>query len=88
MPAIYPVRVPRQTYAGRDSRRRQRVADHNRRCADLERYLNDRLAGEELGRVSYTYDEIARPVGLTTEEVSEALFPVDCGNNGLTVWKE
>jgi|GEM_PF-5518543 len=33
----------------------------------------------------YTYGFIAGDLGLTTEEVAEMMFPVDCGHNGITI---
>ena len=43
----YPIRIRRDTYRGRDQRKLQKAADHNRDVAELERKINDMLREQE-----------------------------------------
>ena len=84
---IYPIRVPRDRYTGRQEARRRKAAEFNRDAVTLERYLNERIEADPDPIQRFIYGFIAPDVGMTTDRVRDILFAVDCGHNGLIVAK-
>ncbi|HEX2207000.1 MAG TPA: hypothetical protein VHG93_04910 [Longimicrobium sp.] len=84
---IYPISVPRKPYRGRNDSMRRKVAQYNDDAAVLEEYLNERIEADPAPVQEYLYGFIARDVGMSVARVTEILFGVDCGHNGLTVAK-
>jgi hypothetical protein len=85
--AIYPIRVPRKYYRGKDEVKRFAVAQYNQDAERLEAYLNERIETDPKPVQQYIYGFIALDVGMSTSRVSEILFAVDCGHTGITVAK-
>ena len=83
----YPVRVPRDSYRGRNPQKRQKCSERNRIAQELEKYLNNAIAKDDSHIQQYCYGNIAIDTGLSVEMVREILFGVDCGHIGLTVIK-
>jgi len=84
---VYPISVPRDYYRGSNPRRcrkRQRCNEIDELCED---YLNRKISENPNEIQMYTYALIAHELSLTTKEVSEVLFGVDAGHNGITVRK-
>ncbi len=53
-----------------------------------EDYLNAKMADEQSESAHvYIYGFMARDLGLTTDEVRDVMFAVDCGHNGITIRK-
>jgi len=83
----YPINVPRKHYGGAKPRLRQKASDYNRLARELEDYLNQRIAASDAETQTYLYPSIGRDTGIPLEIVRQILFGVDCGHNGLTVYK-
>ena len=43
----YPIHIKRDHYGGRDTKKRQKIADRNRIASELEEYINQRLLKQE-----------------------------------------
>jgi hypothetical protein len=85
----YPVRVPSDYYRGRNEKRRRKADRYNDIAERIENYLNLKIREEQDQEAqSYFYSEIALELGFTVDEVCNVLFSIDCGSNGLTVYKE
>lgn len=84
---IYPISVPRKHYRGSKDAMRRKVAQYNDDAVALEKYLNERIEADPAPVQDYLYGFIARDVGMSIDRVTEILFGVDCGHNGLTVAK-
>jgi hypothetical protein len=84
---VYPIHVPRSRYRGSNPRLLCKAQRHNEIARMCEEYLNAKVAEQpEDGRV-YIYGFMASDMGLTTEEVYGVMYAVDCGSNGITIWK-
>ena len=51
----------------------------------IECYVNEEF---KKGRRSFTYDEIEREIGENLEMVEWPLIPLDCGRNGITLFRK
>ena len=80
----YPIRIRRDTYRGRDQRKLQKAADHNRDVAELERKINDMLREQEEPMKVYSWATIASETGMSYEFVQKVGYSIDCGSNGFT----
>ncbi len=70
----YPITLTRNSYNGRDARKREEAIGHNRLAARAGEYVNDKGATWPQGtvRTIETY-EIASALSATVDEVSAAL---------------
>jgi len=85
--ANYPVSVPRDHYFGKDERRRRKARRHNDIAKQCEEYLNKKIQENPAELQQYLYGFMAIDLNLTTAEVYDVMFAVDCGHNGITVQK-
>ena len=86
--ASYPVSVPRKHYRGSKVSLRRKAAEYNSVAQRLEEYVNRKVEEDSDSDCSrFMYGYIAADTGLSEETVRTVLFGVDCGHNGLTVWK-
>ena len=86
--AVYPVRVPRHSYRGRNETKRWHANEYNRAAGRLEHFINDKVEDLSEGACrSFMYATIARETGLDVELVHRVLGRIEAGHNGLTVWK-
>ena len=85
--ATYPIKVPLDSYGGRNSARLGKKARHNLLAEKLERYINDRVGKSEHKIQIFSYRVIATDLDIEAKDVENVLFGVDCGGNGLTVSK-
>lgn len=83
----HPIYVPRQNYRGRDQKKLQKVIEHNRVAADMERKINDLLLQQPEPVRSYLWMEISELTGYSYETVRDLGFGIDCGHNGFTAWR-
>ena len=80
----YPIHIRRDIYRGRDPRKRQKAADHNRDVAELERKINDMLRDQKEPIKVYSWAAIASETGMSYEFIREVGYSIDCGSNGFT----
>jgi len=80
----YPIRIARDTYRGRDPRKQQKAANHNREVAELERKINDMLREQKEPIKVYSWASIASATGLSYDFVQKVGYSIDCGSNGFT----
>lgn len=83
----YPIHVPWHPYAGQNPRRIRATQRHNQIATLCEEYLNRKISECPDERQEYAYGSMAAALNLTTEDVYKAMFPVDCGHNGITIRK-
>jgi hypothetical protein len=81
----FPISVKRNTYSGRDPRKRARAIDENRVALELERHINAKLEKQQDPIHAYMYHELAWETGHHIELVRRLCFSIDCGGNGFTV---
>lgn len=81
---IYPIHIRRDTYRGGDPRKRQKVADHNRDVAELERKINEMLREQTEAIKVYSWASIASATGFSYSFVQKVGYSIDCGSNGFT----
>lgn len=86
--ATYPIHVPRDPYRGRMERRLRQARQRDAIAAELETYINDRFRDSDDESHSFMYGYIAIDTGIPEDTVRRLLFGVDCGHNGLTVYKK
>jgi hypothetical protein len=86
MPA-YPIRVPRDSYSGKQARRVRKRQEFNEAAERLERYINDTFEKSGDDSMVFIYGFVAHDLGMTTAQVRDVLFGVDAGHNGLRVFK-
>lgn len=84
--ALYPIHIPRDLYSGRNPPRQRQAQRFNDLAERIERYINAEMESESSGRM-FSYGTVALALGLAETEVEKILYGVDCGGNGLTVWK-
>lgn len=84
---VYPIHVQRRSYKGAKEAIRRKTMEYNCLVARVEEYLNKRIEASEEEVQVIEYYEIAQEMGLSTDTVCKILFPVDGGDNGITVWK-
>ena len=82
------LRISRETYRGSNSSLRAKAIEYNRTAALLENHVNEQFTGCPNNIQQFFYGSIAREMCLSEELVCEILFGVDCGHNGLTVFRE
>ncbi|PIB89923.1 hypothetical protein [Caulobacter sp. FWC2] len=84
----YPIRIPRQTYSGRDPRKLDKARNYDRAVARIEAHLNAELAKlpDDTIRV-FLSAEVARELHEDRDLVYEIIFSIDCGHNGVTLCK-
>lgn len=80
----YPIHIARDSYRGRDPRKRQNAVDHNRDVAELERKINDMLKAQIEPVKVYSWASIASETGMSYDFVKKAGYSIDCGSNGFT----
>lgn len=80
----YPIHIARDSYLGRDPRKRQKASDHNRDVAELERKINDMLKKQTEPVKVYSWASIAADTGMSYEFVKKVGYSIDCGSNGFT----
>jgi len=84
----YPISVIRKSYRGSDARRRVKVQEYNRIAAKVEDHLNADLAKQADDSVTtYLTYHIAADVGEDREIVHDIVYSIDCGANGVTLYK-
>jgi len=79
-----PIHVRWSSYRGRDPRKLQKAREENERASRIEVYINKRLETQTAAVEQYLYYEIAADTGYTFDEVRDACFSIDCGDNGFT----
>jgi hypothetical protein len=85
---IYPVRVPRDPYSGRNDARRRKQASFNDAAQAIERYLNQAMEAEPAGSArEFLTVDIARALHLDDDLADRVVFGIDCGHNGVTIRK-
>lgn len=84
----YPLHVPLNGYRGQDPRKKAKTAEYNRVAQRVEAYINNDLAaaGEHVIRV-YISRYVASDLREDPELVTQVIFGIDCGHNGVTVTK-
>jgi hypothetical protein len=80
----YPIHIARDTYRGRDQRKRQKAAIYNRDVAELERKINDMLREQKERIKVYSWASIAIDSGFSYAFVQKVGYSIDCGSNGFT----
>jgi hypothetical protein len=85
--ARYPIRVYPKPYGGRDPKKLKKFYEELRLARILEDHLNQKIAANPKKEQMYLYGPIADELSLSLEDVRRLLFNVDCGHNGLTVFK-
>lgn len=80
----YPIYIRRDSYRGRDPKKRQKAADHNRDVSELERKINDMLREQVEPIKVYSWDSIANATGFSYVFVQKVGYSIDCGSNGFT----
>jgi hypothetical protein len=80
----HPISVPRDGYAGRDSRRREKASLRNEVVGRCEAYLNKDFPARDSQSWIYSYGTLASTLNLTVDAVRDALFDVG-GHNGITI---
>lgn len=80
----YPIHISRDAYRGRDPRKRQKAADHNRDVAKLERKINDMLREQKEPIKVYSWAATASETGMSYEFVQRVGYSIDGGSNGFT----
>ncbi len=84
---VYPIHVPRSGYRGSDPRLLRKAQRHNDIAKTCEDYLNRKVSEQHEDAHVYIYGFMAIDLGLTTEEVRDVMFAVDCGHTGITIRK-
>jgi hypothetical protein len=84
---VYPIHVPRSRYRGNNPRLLRKAQRHNDIAMACEDYLNRKVAEQREDVHVYIYGFMASDLGLTTEEVRDVMFAVDCGHNGIAIRK-
>jgi hypothetical protein len=84
---VYPIHVPRSRYRGNNPRLLRKAQRHNDIAKTCEDYLNRKVVEQPGDAHVYIYGSMASELGLTTEEVRDVMFAVDCGHNGITIRK-
>jgi hypothetical protein len=80
----HPIDLPRDSYAGRDSRRREKARRRNQ-VADLcEAYINADFPKHRTNSRIYSYRLIAIELMLPADAVQDALFDLG-GGSGITI---
>jgi hypothetical protein len=79
----YPLTIHVKPYGGKDARKQLRYRQMLDLARTIEAHVNARMATEY--QYIFTYFDIGREVGASTEDVYKVLFPVDCGSNGITI---
>jgi hypothetical protein len=83
-----PVRVPRDTYRGREPRRLRKRDEYNRVAQRVEAYLNDDLAKQAEHTVTvYFSHTIANALQEDSDLVQRVVFGIDAGSGGVTICK-
>lgn len=82
--ASYPIHITRDPYRGRDPRKRQKAADHNRDVAELERKINEILCQQTEPIKVYDWFTIAQDTGFPFEFVKKVGYSIEGGSNGFT----
>jgi hypothetical protein len=86
--AKYPIHIPRRLYGGSKKDIRRKTDKYNQMVVQIEQHLNKRIE-ECHGEVQVIhYCDIAEEMGLPIQTVEDILFTVDCGSNGITVYKK
>ena len=83
----YPVTAPMKIYQGANEKRLRQAREHNEIADDLVRYVNATFEADGADQQEFLYSDIARKTGYTLETVRDILFAVDCGHNGLSVFR-
>lgn len=84
----YPVSVPMKSYRGSDARKRSKVSELNRLAQRVEEYLNTDLAAKPDDTIHvYSSYSVASDIGADFETVRDIIFSLDCGSNGVTIFK-
>lgn len=80
----YPIRIARDMYRGRDARKKQKAADHNRDVTELERKINEMLRTQTEPVKVYSWADIAQATGMSYDFIKSVGYSIDCGSNGFT----
>ncbi len=81
-----PTYIRRKAPVPNDQRKHFEALSYNELAGKLEAFLNNlELDGSE--PQSFTYGEIAAKIGFPIEVVSEILFTLESGHNGVTVFR-
>jgi len=83
----YPVRVPTRTYRGKDPRKRAKNNEHNLHAHKLEEAINELVAQQERRVQAYTWGMFTQATGLSIDQIRDVGFAIDCGSNGVTVYR-
>lgn len=81
----YPVHVQRKAYRGKKDKLKQEAIEYNRLAGELESYINKKVEESDEDELIIIYDSIAAKLHLSLDLVSEILYSVDGGDNGITV---
>lgn len=84
----YPVRVPRSSYRGRNPRDLMKAANHSRVAGRVQDYINSDLASapDDTVRVFHSH-QIALDLAEDSRIISDVVFSIDGGSNGVTIVK-
>lgn len=84
----YPISVPSDQYRGANARKQEKIRQRNTIASRIETYINAEMAPlpENCVHVFYS-DMIAIELREDKDIVREIVFTIDCGHNGVTVYK-
>jgi hypothetical protein len=84
----YPISTDRDYYRGSNASKQRNATEYNRVAARVEKYINDDLKDKPTD-TAYTYfsQYIAHELGEDSSLVQRIVFSIDCGHNGVTIFK-
>lgn len=83
----YPIKVPRKNYSGSKPNLIAKRNDYNRIAIELELAVNKMIEESPRNSLTITYSDVSDKTGYEIELIRDVLYGVDCGSNGLTVYK-
>lgn len=84
----YPVSVPRESYGGSNPQKREKNREYNRIAEKVEKHINDYMRDlPENASHMFTSGSVAIDLREDSKVVQRIIFSIDCGHNGVTVFK-
>ena len=84
----YPISAARDYYRGVNARKREKSEEYNRIAAKVESYINKDLQDKPVDDVyEYLSHSVARAISEDYMTVQRIVFSIDCGHNGVTIYK-
>lgn len=83
----YPITVPRKIYRGSKPNLQMKAQERSRVAQQLEDYINRKVRESDREILQLFYGSIAHDLSLSVDLVRDILFGVDCGHNGMTIFK-